>query len=821
MSDAFVNQETPTPGADTLWREVQRLTGALEREHALFQAIFEHSPHGIIICDASGRVTLQNPAAARIWAGNGPDGTVADWPRYRAFHPDRRPFEASDWSLARCLKERRVIGAEEVHIQRLDDTPAVLLGTTVPLLGEGDDLQGGIWVFADITPVKGAGERLRAITNALPALIAFVGADERYELANEAYERWFGMRPNQVVGRIVRDVVGERAWAEIKGYVRRALAGETVRFEAYVDYQPSGIRWVEANYIPQRRADGVVQGFVALVTDASARKDLEASREAGLERLRVLATVSRRFAEAASDLPTLLAAIVQETAAHLGETAEIHLVEGMAPPPPDAPPPSPEERSRTEALARRVIASDESLLVNEPFPGASLIVAPLRAEGQVIGAISCRRPPDRRRFDSDDLRMLETFADRAAIAIENARLIAQVERARAESELLYRLTDAINRVPSVEDLFVPALDTAEQLLGADRLAILLYDGEGVLRFKASRGLSDRFRRAIEDRFPRKLDERVGEPLVTADVASAPEHATRRDTFAAERIRGLALIPLAHEGRLLGQLMICAAVPRAFSERELRTAQIVAYQVGSVVGRMLAQRDRERLVDELARALKLSETFSAIVGHDLRNPLFAIINTAESGLRRIADQQALRKFNRIVSSGRRMNRMIDQLLDFTRVRLAGRMPVAPALTDAAAVFEDAIEEITTERPESRIELVREGDSAGVWDADRLAQLASNLIGNAVRHGTPGGAVRVFLDGRDPRRLVCAIRNPGHVPPGLVPHVFDPFRRGDDRHSAEGLGLGLYIAQQIVAAHGGTIDLRSTVEEGTTVSFTLPR
>src|SRR5262245_15095220 len=202
MPDPVRNQELPRPpSADVLWREVQRLRASLGHERALFQAIFDHSPHGIIVCDADGRITLQNPAAARIWAGSAAAGTAGDWGRYRAFHPDRRAFTPGEWSLARCLKQRRVVSAEEVQVQRLDGTFGVLLGSSAPLLADDGELEGGVWVFADITPFKGAGERLRSITNALPALISFVGADGRYELCNDTYEQWFGLRPEQALGR--------------------------------------------------------------------------------------------------------------------------------------------------------------------------------------------------------------------------------------------------------------------------------------------------------------------------------------------------------------------------------------------------------------------------------------------------------------------------------------------------------------------------------------------------------------------------------------------------------------------------------------------
>ncbi|HJW27505.1 MAG TPA: ATP-binding protein [Rhodocyclaceae bacterium] len=123
-------------------------------------------------------------------------------------------------------------------------------------------------------------EMLRLITDAAPALISYVDSDYCYRLVNRCYERWFGLRPEELVGRSAREVLGEAAWEVVHSYVDRALAGEEVSYEQELPYQGAGPRWVQVYYTPDRGADGRVRGFVVLVQDVEARKQVELALEA-------------------------------------------------------------------------------------------------------------------------------------------------------------------------------------------------------------------------------------------------------------------------------------------------------------------------------------------------------------------------------------------------------------------------------------------------------------------------------------------------------------------------------------------------------------
>jgi signal transduction histidine kinase len=230
------------------------------------------------------------------------------------------------------------------------------------------------------------------------------------------------------------------------------------------------------------------------------------------------------------------------------------------------------------------------------------------------------------------------------------------------------------------------------------------------------------------------------------------------------------------------------------------------------------------LEERSETLRFNEMFTGVLGHDLRNPLNAIVTAARFLEVRSESVEGKDIARRIVSSAMRMSRMIDGLLDLTRARLAGGIPLQRGQADLGALIHKVVQEHQVAHPEQRIEVEHElqSDFSGHWDADRLAQVASNLIGNAVQHGESGEPVRVCLDGTQPHEVVLSVINTGTIAPDVLPHVFDPFR-GVQRPagSHQGLGLGLYIVQQIVQAHEGRVEVESGQASRTVFRVTVPR
>lgn len=232
---------------------------------------------------------------------------------------------------------------------------------------------------------------------------------------------------------------------------------------------------------------------------------------------------------------------------------------------------------------------------------------------------------------------------------------------------------------------------------------------------------------------------------------------------------------------------------------------------------LAQELRER-----TETLRLNEMFSALLAHDLRNPLSAILASAQLLHRRPGDEQVQQTAAGILSSGNRMSRLIEDMLDLARARLAGGIVVNPEPADFRALVERVIREHQATAPERRFETNFMGDFSGEWDAERIAQVASNLIGNALKHGEPNAPVEVRLDGTKSDSVVLVVANTGTIAPELQDHLFDPFRGGErPAGRTEGLGLGLYIVYQIVKAHRGCVEVDTGCENRTMFRVVVPR
>jgi signal transduction histidine kinase len=185
---------------------------------------------------------------------------------------------------------------------------------------------------------------------------------------------------------------------------------------------------------------------------------------------------------------------------------------------------------------------------------------------------------------------------------------------------------------------------------------------------------------------------------------------------------------------------------------------------------------------------------------------------------------VRLLRRIASSADRMGRMIHDLLDVTRSRLGGGLPLEPKPIDLVIVCKQVIDELEIAHSKRTIELDAPSEVPGVWDPDRLAQVVSNLLGNALDYGAPETPVRVTVDDRG-AEVSLSVNNQGPaIEPDAAARLFDPFQQGaqDGRATrGRGLGLGLFIVKAIVEAHGGSIAVASTPDAGTTFHVRLPR
>jgi signal transduction histidine kinase len=226
-----------------------------------------------------------------------------------------------------------------------------------------------------------------------------------------------------------------------------------------------------------------------------------------------------------------------------------------------------------------------------------------------------------------------------------------------------------------------------------------------------------------------------------------------------------------------------------------------------------------------------QMFLAILSHDLRNPLNCIRMAAQIVSREKDDPDSVEALALIETSTEAVTRLISDLVDFTLSGLGRTMPLTRGPVDLVRLCREVVEAYRTTNPGRTLRFHSDGDITGVWDAGRLRQVISNLMGNAIQHGSPEGPVElsVALEGSTPEEstVVLRVHNEGApIPPDLLPTLFDPLVRYATRESAArrrpgSIGLGLYIVREIVVAKGGTVEVASTAQEGTTFTVRIPR
>lgn len=218
-----------------------------------------------------------------------------------------------------------------------------------------------------------------------------------------------------------------------------------------------------------------------------------------------------------------------------------------------------------------------------------------------------------------------------------------------------------------------------------------------------------------------------------------------------------------------------------------------------------------------------DRFLSILGHDLRTPLGAIITSTRFMLD-VGDlvEPNLALVTRVESSARRMNRMITDLLEFTRTRFGDTMPISPADMDLERMVRDVVAEVEASNPSATLRVNISGDLRGQWDCERLTQALTNLASNAVHHGDKNRPIEITAS-RTAEGVVVSVHNKGPtITPAQIDQLFDPMKEGagDASRDHSHLGLGLYIVDRIVQAHEGRLDVESTDAAGTTFTIHLP-
>ena len=490
---------------------------------------------------------------------------------------------------------------------------------------------------------------------------------------------------------------------------------------------------------------------------------------------------------------------------------------------------NPEAAARLQPLLERVLATGEPLRLDDV---ALQLGSPPGSPGpaRTFALTLERLPPDDQGAPSVLVLAQETTAQlRARREVERALATEQAARARlAEGQ---RLTAALAAARTVQEVADAVFQNGLAAFGAEAGWIALPDDRDHLTVAASFGYAEERLRPWQ-RFAIALDVPIAEAFRTGQAIFVESLAelTRRYPLLARASQGrtvcLAALPFLVDDGVTGGLALTFAAERAFSDEDRVYAGWLAQKCAQAL-----ERARSHEAERVARAQaveigRLQEQLIAVVGHDLRSPLTAITTTAAALARRggLDERQAV-GLERIAGSAARMGAIIRDLLDLSVARSGRGLPVHREATDLAELARRAVQEAEAGGAEGRLSLRSQGDSRVDADPVRLGQVLANLMDNALQHGA-GSPVEVTVDGR-PAEVLLQVHNGGPpIEPDLLPHVFEPFRRGEVR-AAEGggrsasIGLGLFIVWEIMRAHGGTVAVRSSAAEGTTFEARLPR
>ncbi len=417
----------------------------------------------------------------------------------------------------------------------------------------------------------------------------------------------------------------------------------------------------------------------------------------------------------------------------------------------------------------------------------SMFGVPLVVEGEVRGVLHVGSLVPRV-FHEDEIELLQLVGDRAALAIEHARLFEAERAERERIEHVQAVTDAALAHLEVSELLRVLLPRIRDILRTDTCAVLLLDEEtNELVARAALGIEEE----VGVRIPLGAGF-AGRVAVEARplVIDVDEYPVFNPILRQKHLKSMVGVPLLVRGAPLGVLHVGTLSPRQFTRDQVELLQLVAERVAIAI-------ERAQLHEELIQLDQLKLNFVAIASHELRTPatsVYGVLKTLKERGAGLSDELREELLNVGVEQGERLRRLLEELLDLSRLD-ARAIHVEPRPVVLKAALADVVHALPGA---GAVELDIANDLAAVVDPLVLERVISNLVANAVRYGAP--PIRIVAQQRD-RHLRVAVEDAGSgVPEELEGKIFDRFARGG---GASGHGLGLAIARAYARAHGGDL------------------
>jgi PAS domain S-box-containing protein len=803
-----------------------RAEAALRASERQLQQVLSTLPASVYTCDNDGRITFFNQAAEDLWGRAPMLGRELWCGSHRVLSTDGREMLPDAWPVVQALRTGRSVRGAEVIIERPDGTRRHVLPYPEPIRDPSGRVTGVLNVMVDITARKEAEnalraseERLRAVTEVVPVMLMRCDAAECFEFANRAYLERRDLTLEQLRTRPIREIVGDEAYAKIRPYIARVLAGENVRYETTLHYKGVGERHVSVAYVPERDECGAVRGWVGCVTDITEHRRADAIH-------RELAAIvsSSNDAIIGTDLRGTITSWNHGAQRLFGYAANEMVGQPFACLTPD-------ERAReSEAILRRVRAGEriEHFLTRRlrrdgSEAQVSLTISPiLDDEGGIVGASAIARDVTElqtaQRALHERTRMLQTVnqvSGTLVAELDPARIAANV--LRAGCEVSGAALGAFFIGPSAEHhqarllgVFGEAANLADQVEAEEFIAQLRNGasaGAAVLDGVGARFLSEMAVPVVS-----RSGELIG-GLLFADP--------RADVFTpavADILHGIAaLAALALDNASLYQ-----ALERELSEKRRAEAELRAAQAQLQAHAALLEQKVQERTQSLRDAITQMEEFSYTVSHDLRAPLRAMNTYAQALVEDFGpqlDPTARHYLERIQRSSLRMEKLTHDVLTYSRL---ARSEIKLAPIDLDALLRDMLYQYAEFQPPHAEIKVKRPLHDVLGHEVSLGQCIANLLTNAVKFVAPGVQPRIRVHtelSAGNVRLWIADNGIG-IDPQYQSRLFQVFERLHDRQQYEGTGIGLAIVRKAVDKMGGRCGVESDGCHGSRFWIELP-